>query len=517
VGNRAIGTLNKTTGKYSGGNGGAMVIGRADYKENGVKKTDFPLVNIHYTYMAYNKANGVAGGMLVQSDGTRFNMYGGTVCYNEANSDAGGAYFSTKTDPTVQNVSFYGNKAKTSGAFRVLSSTGTFTNIKCYDNAVTSSGGAFVATGEGTNILMKDLEIYNNTADGSGGAFVVQSSATVNMDGARIYGNTAGGTAGAIYFSSPAYGNLKNVEIYENKAERDAGGIYCHNGSQVTVENATIRDNVAGGEYGGGIHNRGRIDLNNVKILNNQVAECGGGISAYKSAHRLTGQDAGVYAENCVISGNKAGLQGGGVYNDRGGPTYLDSCTVTDNTAGAEGGGIYSDGRLGLTDVTVTGNTSGGEGYAVYVTASEYDGHSYSTGHKRLAGNVIIRDNEGGQMYLGEGSTVAITGGPLGEKSYIDLTLHSGVLSEHLFGIYGYEGGDLHYTVTAGDRSLTDPETFTVTSAEGEDAENKTDGPTDILLYVGIGILGLAAVAAVVLVALKKKKAGNTAEKATKE
>ena len=513
VGNRAIGTLDKKTGKYSGGNGGAVVIGRAGYKQNGVSMTEFPVVTIYSTYIAYNKSNAAAGGILVQSDGTTFSMYGGTIAYNESPSDGGGAYFSTKSRPTVQNVTFYGNKAKNSGAFHVLNTTGTFSNIKCYNNQTTTSGAACVITGKETLIEMKNMEFYDNQATGAAGAFVVQGSATLNLDGAKIYGNISGSTAGAIYFSAPGYGTLKNIEVYENKA-KDAGGIYIGNGSEVTIEDATIRDNVSVGTYGGGVYNRGRVDLKNVKILNNQVTENGGGLAGFKTASRYTGQNAGIYAENCVISGNAAGMQGGGVYNQRGCPTYLTNCTITDNTAGAEGGAIYSDGRFGMIDTTVTGNTSGGEGYAVYITAAEYDGHSYSTGHKKFGGNIIIKDNQGGGLYLSEGSTVAIVNGPLGEKSHIEVTLHSGVLTNHLFGVYDYEGGDLVYTVTAGDRSLTEPEDVDW-GTEDSDQQTKKTATGDIWLYAGIGIVALAVIVAVVLVI--KKKAGKTAEKANNE
>ena len=215
-----------------------------------------------------------------------------------------------------------------------------------------------------------------------------------------------------------------------------------------------------------------------------------------------------------VISGNTAGMQGGGVYNQRGCPTYLTNCTITDNTAGAEGGAVYSDGSFGMIDATVTGNASGGEGYAVYITAAEFDGHSYSTGHKKFGGNMIIKDNQGGNLYLGEGSTVAIVNGPLGEKSYMEVTLHSGVLTNSLFGVYDYEGGDLVYTVTAGDRSLTEPEDVDW-GTEDSDQQTKKAATGDIWLYAAIGIVALAVIAAVVLVI--KKKAGKTAEKANKE
>ena len=77
---------------------------------------------------------------------------------------------------------------------------------------------------------------------------------------------------------------------------------------------------------------------------------------------------------------------------------------VTENTAALEGGAIYADGKMGLENVTVTGNTSGGEGFAIYLTSSEFDGHSYQTGHKRIAGEMVVKDNQGGDLYLINGN-----------------------------------------------------------------------------------------------------------------
>jgi len=522
VGNTARGKWNEAQQKYTGGNAGGIMIGRAGYKKNGVQLYDLPTVTIYSIYLADNKSNAVAGGMLVQSDGTQFNMYGGTVCRNSApNSNAGGIYFSTKSRPNVQNVSFYANTAKNAGAMYFLNTTGNLSNVKVYDNEVTTAAPAFIVTGADTVVEMKNMEIYDNVAQGAAGAFSVQGYATLNLEDAKIYGNSAGSTAGAVYFSNPGYGNFKNIELYENETQKEGGAMYVGPASIVKLDNVTIRDNVASGNYGGGIYIRGRLEIQNSKILNNETAGEGGGIATWKSSSILLGQDAGVYAENCVISGNEAGTRGGGVFNHRGGPIYMEGCTITDNTASAEGGGVYSDGRLGLVDATVTGNTSGGEGFAVYLTASEFDGHTYSTGHKKIGGNMIIKDNQGGDFYIGEGSGIAVVNGPLGEKTHMEITLHSGTLAEHLFGVYNYEGGDLVYTVTAGDRSLTDPEAYEYYQPEKEtaqqDAQTEKTGSSDVLLYVGIGVIVLAVIAAAVLVVLKKKKAGKSAEKASKE
>ena len=162
-------------------------------------------------------------------------------------------------------------------------------------------------------------------------------------------------------------------------------------------------------------------------------------------------------------------------------------------------------GQLGqVAAVLLTGNESAGELYALYFDASLYDGMTYYTGKKVLQGNIVLKNNVGGEAYLGEGTVLAIPGEGLGADTYIPVTLHSGVISEHLFGEYDYEGGDLEYIITAGNRSITDPEFDPI---EATETQQQNDESSNILLYVGIGVVALVAVAAILLILKKKKPA----------
>ena len=365
---------------------------------------------------------------------------------------------------------------------------------------------AITITGKTTQVTMKNVEMVNNVAAGHVGALVVQGYATLYLEDAKISGNTAGGHGGGVFFSSPGYGTFKNVEISENTAGTQGGGVYIANNSDVLFDNVTIRDNVAGKDYGGGLVNRGRVVIRNSKILNNEVKDgMGGAIATFKVASQLLGDEAGVYAENCIISGNKATAQGGAINVHRGCPVYLTDCVITENVSDVEGGAIYADGRLSMENVTVTDNTSGGEGYAIYLMPSNFDGHSYQSGHKRIAGDMIIKDNMGGDLFLSDGTILAVTGERLGENSYVCLDLARGCVSQWVFGVYHYEGGDRSYVLTAGDRSITDPEPYGQDAETQTQTENKTG---NILLYVGVAVVGLAAAGAAVLIGLKKKKTG---------
>jgi len=116
---------------------------------------------------------------------------------------------------------------------------------------------------------------------------------------------------------------------------------------------------------------------------------------------------------------------------------------------------------------------------------------------------------------MDEGTAAGVTAEGFGKNTKIQVQLHSGVLTNTILGQYNYEGGDLVYTITYGDRSLTDPEY--VAPAEGIDTEQTTQTETEdggnTLLYVAVGAVALLVLAAVVLILYKKKKAPAGSDK----
>ena len=75
-----------------------------------------------------------------------------------------------------------------------------------------------------------------------------------------------------------------------------------------------------------------------------------------------------------------------------------------------------------------------------------------------------------------------------------------------MFGSYNYEGGNLVYTITYGDRSMTEPEYDESLAVKTEKpAPQQETERNDTWLYVGIGAVVLV-IAAIAIVLLKKKK-----------
>ena len=507
TGNQAVGkyVTSSTTGQqvYTAGSGGGINAAQAGYKENGVQKQETPVITVNSFYLAHNKATSAAGGLLVQSKGSRFTMYSGTITGNEATVGGGGVYFSIDTINKVHGGTISNNTSMKAGGIFILNCTAELSNMTITGNKATSVGGAAIISGKNAVVTMKNMAFTDNSCETTGGAAVVQGYSTMSLENGVVSGNTAKATGG-FYFSNPATAHFKNVEFFENTSQADGGAVYVSKNCPVVLEDCTLRDNSTG-ENGGAVYTRGRVAFINSKVLNNTAGVDGGAVASGQSASFYIADNVGIYATNTIFSGNQAGQKGGAIHSHRGAPCYLTDAILTENTSGAEGSAIYSDGRMGLENITITGNTGT---YALYYTPTVYDGHSYNSGHRWLRGNVQVKDNDGGDMYLSEGTIVAVAGETLDQGSLIHVQLQAGFLTQQLQGVYDYEGGDLVYTVTPGSRSITDPEVYAEQAAPAE-----TNQGNNTVLYIAIGAIALAVIAAAVLVISKKK----TAPGATKE
>jgi len=168
-------------------------------------------------------------------------------------------------------------------------------------------------------------------------------------------------------------------------------GFYIHSGEKAaTISGFTVKSGyetyvsgIASSGSGGGIciinnGNIGTITLTNCMVLGNTASGDGGGIyngNSYGGTIALT---------NCTASSNTAQDSGGGICNSNtsnynsSGTIALTNCTASGNTAQYNGGGILndnfnfdSDAIIVLTNCTALGNT------ARYGGGGIYNGNSY--------------------------------------------------------------------------------------------------------------------------------------------
>ena len=177
--------------------------------------------------------------------------------------------------------------------------------IDCEDNG----RGFHFHSGEGPDSVVQGLTITNGHVDsGSGG-------------GGGVYCS----------FSDPT---LTNCVISRNTAD-DGGGVYCYF-SFPTLTDCQIAENSTSNR-GGGVNCEGsNPTLTNCAITGNSSVQHGGGVCCNDTTYpTLT---------NCIIADNSSiDGRGGGVWCGFESNATLATCTITGNTAGIAGGGIYCD------------------------------------------------------------------------------------------------------------------------------------------------------------------------------
>ena len=451
------------------------------------------------------------GGILLQgSSKTIMEVRGGKICDNKASMPGGAVYASTKTTLKITGGTISGNKTeKNGGAVYHNNSNGVYENVEFAGNESFSSGGAFLITGANTMVTMKNVKITDSKG-ASGAGICHQGKAMLTMEGCQVTNCAGTGNGGGLYISNntPA---VINDTLFSGCSAVDAGGVWVGINSEVTLDAVTIQDNKASGNGGGLLTRDYLLTMKNSKITGNEATLTGGGISTYKfplqGVSYVTGdRRVGTIIENTQVHNNKAGNQGGGAYFILGSRIFLTDVTFTGNQSAQEGGAFWASSDLTMDGVNANTNLSGGEGYAVWLDSANYDGHSYQANKVKMAGNMIVEKNEGGDLYLGKTTTIAVTEKGLGQDTLVSITIDSGVLTNRVFGAYHYEGGNRVYTITYGDRSMTDPEYDPTLAVKTEKpAPQQETRSNDTWLYVGIGAVVLV-IAAIAIVLLKKKK-----------
>jgi len=242
------------------------------------------------------------------------------------------------------------------------------------------------------------LNAVDNTNNGPNGLPSINSSITINGNGATIQRNSAGGTPNLRIFHVAATGNvsMSGMTIRNGNVTGigDGGGIY-NNFGNVTLTNCTISSNEA--DSGGGIYNdEGAVTMTSCTVSDNYADQYGGGIYNHDGPMTMT---------NCTVRNNEVYWEGGGIFNE--GTLEMTNCTVSENDANEEGGGIHNNvGPLTMTNCTVSGNTATEDGGGIY----NYIGGSVTLTNCTVSGNTATED--GGGIYnadVGDNLTLTCT------------------------------------------------------------------------------------------------------------
>jgi len=558
------GTVKNNTAKTAGGGissnkcttniSGVTVTGNSNERDGAGIYNTAGVMNIKGGVVSannYTKGNG--GGFCYGSKSSGY-ISGITVYGNTVDGGGGGAIIQGGANVTIGYISMTGNTAKkTSGGIYVYKANLTMTGGNISGNTAGGSGGGIYATdsetvklsnvtiskntgsaGGGlymyrTKLILKDSVISENISKGSGTG-IYSSGGTWQADLAggevtntKIVGNQGGvsNSGGAVYMNTDVEMTFTDCEITDNYSENYCGGIYAASGSVPTVINCTFTGNEslknAGALYTG--------DSGTITgcVFKDNKADKGAGlfVGNYMERWACNGWgnkrdfETGVTITDCTFEGNDAVTDGGGFHLDMSGYVTMDNCTFTGNSAGVAGSAMWLWENCTMTNITVTGNVCANNGHALVLADSEFDGQTYINGLFKMGGDMIVKDNEGGDLYMDNMTTIGALAQGYSPKTHMNITLDKGLLTQRVDGYYNYEGGNLVYTLTYGERSMTDPEydPNLVVKAADEGQEQKTANSTDILLYVGIGVIGLAAVAGVVLMILKKKKPASAEQK----
>jgi len=274
--------------------------------------------------------------------------------------------------PGAGTISVSGNEA--SRIFFINQSTGvTISGLTISDGRNAISGGGIYNFRGALDLI--NSTVSGNTAENGGGIY--------NFEGeVRLVNSTVSGNTATDLLSATA---------------ASGGGLY--NRGALDLTNSTVSDNTA--EYGGGLFSTiGTLELSSTTVSENTASIAGGGI--FSSGVSLT-------LSNSTVSGNTAS-NAGGIGNSTG-PLTLSNSTVSGNTATTSfGGGIVNSSGAQLTNTTVSGNIAGTAAGGIYnysistlrLTNSTVSGNTASNagGNNSLVG--------GGGLYNSNNGTVTL-------------------------------------------------------------------------------------------------------------
>jgi len=245
----------------------------------------------------------------------------------------GGSNPSTETGGTSCFLGGGGVRNRSGGAL-------TLENVTIRNNTMQRNGGGVCHEGAGALVVLSST-IENNivsTPSFNGGGIFYDAIGSLTVQNSRVVSNTAQSNGGGIWCQASSL-TVQNSTVLSNTAQQDGGGIFDNSSAAMTILNSNVLSNVARTRTGGGVWTSGGTSLK--QILTSTVAY------------------------------NRAGLHGGGIYNNSSNGLQIFNSTVLSNTTdNGNGGGIWSDRLLQIDNSRVLSNTANnGNGGGIYHTA----------------------------------------------------------------------------------------------------------------------------------------------------
>jgi hypothetical protein len=255
---------------------------------------------------------------------------------------------SSATPVTIDGLSLTAGYSSVNGGGAVYAHNAALTlrhAVVSNSKSLSRGGSLYCKDGQ---CSLSDVTISGNHAPAGAGVFFAApqyvSHFEFDISDSRVVGNIASGKGGGIYSQFGA-GTVTRTKVVGNSSGSSGGGIVFDLGfgshGYVIVDSSTISGNSAG----------------------NSPTTRGGGIYATAQCY------CSVNVTRSLISGNRAGLYGGGIATSGGVRFLMDSSTVEGNYAGSDAGGVFAySSSTAFRDSTIAFNSTGWyyEGNGIY-------------------------------------------------------------------------------------------------------------------------------------------------------
>lgn len=258
-----------------------------------------------------------------------------------------GLFLAFSDEPVIVSPGTYYENINFQGKDVVLRSRDSFDSNIVANTVIDANGIGNVITfhgNENLTCIVSGLTITNGALhgiDGNGCRATIKNNIISNNSSYYTY---AGANGGGVYKCD---GLIQNNTISGNWAQISGGGIaYCK--GLIAGNNIWSNSSRMGGAiscWTGIIHGN---------VIRDNIGELGGGVYCYNNA----------FLSNCIIENNTA-HEGGGVYCDGDDPTTITNCLIVGNRAYVNGGGINSKTGPLIKNCTVSGNVAYSYGGAI--------------------------------------------------------------------------------------------------------------------------------------------------------